>query len=337
MGSINRQYGQAAQDTTGFTKAVVSLLAAQAGKADPYGSAVSSQTAADNAAVARLQALGLGGAGAAAAVGGMGDSALGSLNASRGATGAYLSKMPGVAAATGQAGLRAIQSAKSDAIQQRQETYRSALVQAEQQLQQFALSKAQLNQSDRQFAATQAYQYAALRQNANQFSASQKQDFVKFMMEQKRLLSEAGATSPAAQQALRQEGVAATQSYAMHGVPFQGAVRDLMHAHGIGRKLAIAIVSEAYSQVSRPDRAHYYDKNGVFDNAGFHADLTAYNRTFRSFHAFLKNGWMKSKKPAAAGASAVGPPLSYTRSGHKKKTTNPSASTGGVTNRYGNF
>ncbi len=173
LASINQQFGMQQGNVSGYTAALVKLLQAGAG-ADPYGGAVASQSAANQAAMARLGALGSPyAANSAAAVGGMGDSALGALNANRGAARAYQAAMPGVAAARGQLAQSSLLTQKNAAITQRSQQYQSAYAQALQQLRAFSLQQnaqriqqsqfaQNLANQQREFAATQAYNYAAL-------------------------------------------------------------------------------------------------------------------------------------------------------------------------------
>ena len=318
LGSINRQYGRAAQDTTGFTKALVGLLSTQAGAPSPYAGAIASQTAADKAAVARLTSLGLGGAGAAAAVGGMGDSALGALNAARGATGAYLSKMPGVAAATGQAGLRAIQSAKSDAISQRNETYRSALVQAQQQLEQFGLQKAQLNQSAKQSA-------QSLAEQRREFDATNAFNIAKLAAEK------SGTFSPAQIASYHQTGVAAVSEYIGDGTPIGQAIKRLVNSAGIPAKLARGIALSEYANMGPAPTRDQFTKSvwnaaagrylPAFNKGGFQSATRAWTRAHNSYMNLVHPGWNKHRNPAdflpgfggPMSTGSVGAPLSSTR------------------------
>lgn len=289
--SINQQYGQQSGDTTKFTSALIGLLQAQ-GKTDPYGSAVASQTSADQASAARLQALGLpGGAGAAAAVGGMGDASLGGLNAARGATGAYLNKMPGVAAATGQAGLRAIQSAKNTALDQRQQTYRSALTQAEQQLQQFGLQKQQLKQSANQFAAQQKLAWATLNSENIRASQAQKQQYAEFLQTEKDKANSATGVSPA----LRTQGIQMTHSLIVSGTPIQSAINQVATL-GLPPAIAKAIVVAAYGNIPAPSKFDrdasgtpmYYNSAGKFMPVLYQQHLSTYQSMVASFNNYMR-------------------------------------------------
>jgi hypothetical protein len=112
----------------------------------------------------------------------MGASALSALNARGAAAGAYGATLPHVAAARGTLGVQSLQTARNQAIQQRNESYSQAFQQALQQARQNAeamrefnvntgLQRRQMSIQQRQFAAgesrrefniTNAYNYAAL-------------------------------------------------------------------------------------------------------------------------------------------------------------------------------
>lgn len=175
LGSINKQYGQSIGDAQNFAEALVRLLQQGAG-ADPYSGAVASQTAANQAAVQRLQALGGPyGAGAAAAVGGAGDSILGALNSRRAAAQTYLKALPGIAAAKGEQSALALRNARGQAITQRNQQYSQAFQQSLQQLR-----SQQIQQS--QFAQNLGLQRSQMAQQASQFASSQAQQWREFTM-----------------------------------------------------------------------------------------------------------------------------------------------------------
>jgi hypothetical protein len=193
-GSINRQYGQSISDVEGFTTALAHLLQQGPSAQGAYQSAIQGQQGIDAAA---QHALGVTGtpyaAGSQAAAAGLGTSALSALNARGAAAGAYGATLPHVAAARGTLGVQSLETARNQALQQRSESYSQAFQQALQQARQNAeamrefnvntgIQKQQMSIQQRQFAAGQAYQYAALRQNQNQFQQSQAQAWQEHLM-----------------------------------------------------------------------------------------------------------------------------------------------------------
>jgi hypothetical protein len=120
--SINRQYQQSIDATSGYTKALVQLLQGQqAPAAGAYQEAIDQQKQIDAAAQQQLGALGSEIAPTAAAVQGVGDSAMSRLLSGQAAIGGYTSKEPGIASARGAEGLLGLEHQRQDALDTRRE------------------------------------------------------------------------------------------------------------------------------------------------------------------------------------------------------------------------
>lgn len=188
-GSIMQQYGQGLQDTSAFTRALISLLRSGPNAGAGYMQAEQAQNAIDSAAANRLAALGSPySAGSAAALQGMGNSALSGLLSRGAAASAYGAKMPGVAAARGALAQQGLITARNQALTQRNQAYTQAYQQARQQALQNALAystalgnynlnnqklaqqqaqfQAQLGEQAREFNLSNAYRYASLAASA---------------------------------------------------------------------------------------------------------------------------------------------------------------------------
>src|SRR5213079_177955 len=148
---------------------------------------VGQQTAVSQAAAARLAALGgQYGAGSAAAVGGLGDSALSSLIAKGAAAKNYGEGLPAVAGARGQLFQQGLIHDRQSALQSRADQLRSAFTQALDTVQQQALARstalASIQQSNRSFAegkrefnAQQAFNQQQAAAEQSRFEQSQAQ------------------------------------------------------------------------------------------------------------------------------------------------------------------
>jgi hypothetical protein len=106
-------------------------------------------------------------AGSAAAVGGMGDSALGSLNAKRGAAIQYQRLLPGIAAARGELANSSLLSQQHTALQQRDQQFHSAYMQALQQLRDYGLQKQRVAQAGQQIRIQQSQLPRILRSSSD--------------------------------------------------------------------------------------------------------------------------------------------------------------------------
>jgi chromosome segregation and condensation protein ScpB len=307
VGSVNRQYNQSEGDVEGFTKALARILQTGPSPGAGYTSAISQQQGIDSAAANQLA--GIGGpfaAGSAAAVGGLGRSALSSLAAQGAAASSYGAKMPGVAAARGQFGVQSLENARHSALQTRQEDYRSAYLQALQQarsnifnqkmaLRQFGLSKQQLAFSESQAAQNNAYRYAALAQNQNQFKSSQAQQFQEYLANLRGKVSSGSAGglagfTPSEISQLQKRGAAAADTQVLHGVPLAVAIRNLQ-AQGVPRSIALAEVQNSYAQATRPTKDEFTSKAGTpqatFNQAGYQAALRAYTTVVKSLQSWV--------------------------------------------------
>lgn len=351
VGSINSQYNQSLGDVHGFTNALVQLLQ-KGGGADPYQGAVNSQAAANQAAVSRLTNLGSPyAAGSAAAVGGMGDSALGSLNAQRGAAIQYQRQLPGIAAARGELANSSLLSQQHTALQQRGQQYQSAYMQALQQLRDYGLQKQQvaqagqqiriqqsqfaqnLAQQQRQFASDNAFRYASLNQSQQQF-----------LIHEHDLLTSGGAggATPAQVAAWHQTGAAAVQNSITGGVPVGKAIQLLSRSQGIPLNIARAIALTEYGAATPPDRTDsiYYNKNGKFIASLFQDHLRKFQIDKRSLQAYLGKGpttQTHNHTPLHPGGGQNPPPKPKRRANPAPRNKKGPAGSGGTTNRYGNF
>ncbi len=180
--SIRRQYTRAEGDAGGFTSALVSLLKGEQGTAgQAYGSAISQQNQIDDAARQQLGGLGEGyGGGAAAKVGATGDSAISGLLQGQAAASDYASRQPGIAAGRGALAQEGLVNAMTDAMKQRQDSYRSGFAANYQQVQQNAQSRelaiANLGLSQQQLALSQRSE-AFQEGQANRSYAEQVREF----------------------------------------------------------------------------------------------------------------------------------------------------------------
>lgn len=292
VGSINSQYGRSEGDVHGFTNALIQILQ-RGGTSDPYAGAVASQTGANNAAIQRLTNLGspnapgsaMAGnpyaAGSAAAIGGMGDSALGALNQQRGAAIQYQRQLPGIAASRGELANSALLSDQHQALQQRAQQYQSAYMQSLQQLRDYALQRGQLNlsakteadnvaarnaslaETQREFGITNAYRYAALAVSAKSSGTANKLGLTPSELQTQigsasKLL--AGSQPEQARIPIYNNanppriigynnttvGGTGNPSAVEAGVPFQTAV-NLLIQQGVNPKVAILAASREYS------------------------------------------------------------------------------------------
>ncbi len=153
-GSIRRRYDRPIGDVGGFTQALVALLRGSS-PGSSYDEAIAGQRSTNEAAQARLAALGPEYAGAGVAAGSAADSGLSRLLASKAGATAYGAKQPGIAASRGALAQTGLVNAREEALTQRTEGLRSAFLQAYEQVRQNALSlataNASIHQSDRAF------------------------------------------------------------------------------------------------------------------------------------------------------------------------------------------
>lgn len=171
--SINAQYGRQQSNVTGFTNALVSALRGDQGAVGQgYNQAIAQQGALDAAAQHALGALGSQYAGAAVANQGIGNSASSRLISQGAAARNYSSQLPGVGAAQGALAHMTLNQGQNQAIQQRNDAFRSALSQAMQQVQSNALARAQaaadISQNNKKLLQAQEQ----INNQANQFQQS---------------------------------------------------------------------------------------------------------------------------------------------------------------------
>jgi Skp family chaperone for outer membrane proteins len=309
-GSINRQYGQSISDVEGFTTALAHLLQQGPSAQGAYQSAIQGQQGIDAAAQHALGATGTPyAAGSQAAAAGLGTSALSALNARGAAAGAYGATLPHVAAARGTLGVQSLETARNQALQQRSESYSQAFQQALQQARQNAeamrefnvntgIQKQQMSIQQRQFAAGQAYQYAALRQNQNQFQQSQAQAWQEHLMSLRASLQNGSAPglarfTPNEIAGLQKRGNDYVQNTAViHGLPIQTTIRNLM-AQGIPRSIAVYEAQEGYATMTAPTQAEFgkgtVNKNGTsaYNGLGYQQALRAYHVALGSFRKWV--------------------------------------------------
>jgi hypothetical protein len=148
-GSIRRQYRQASGDVAGFTKALVDLLKAQSvAPGGAYADSIAQERGVNEAAQARLGALG---PEYAVSAGASGDTQLSHLLAGQASAGEYGARQPGIAASRGVLSQLGLTNAQSEALKQRREALRSAFVQAYDQVRSQALAEASFGLSAAQF------------------------------------------------------------------------------------------------------------------------------------------------------------------------------------------
>jgi hypothetical protein len=302
--SINRQYGTEIGDVENFTTALAHLLQQGPSAQGAYNTAIQGQQGIDAAA---QHALGVTGtpyaAGSQAALGGMGASALSALNARGAAAGAYGATLPHVAAARGTLGVQSLETARGEAIKQRNESYSQAFQQALQQARQNAeamrefnvntgLQRRQMSIQQRQFAAGQAYQYAALRQNQNQFQQSQSQQFAEYQMGLRAKLASGSAPglarfTPNEIAGLQKRGNDYVQNTAViHGLPITTTIRNLM-AQGIPRSIAVYEAQEGYATMTAPTQAEFGKGTANYNGLGYQQALRAYHTALGSFRKWV--------------------------------------------------
>ncbi len=172
--SITNPYNQSISDTTNFAKALMAQLGGEANTAgNAYSESLGDQATVNSAAQARLAALGPYAAGSQAAVGGLGDSATSRLLENRASAVNYATQMPTVAGARASLAQAALLKEKNQALQQRQDEYRSAYPQALQTAEDNALQRniayQNLGLQRQQLAATEAQNAASLAEQKREF------------------------------------------------------------------------------------------------------------------------------------------------------------------------
>jgi hypothetical protein len=166
--SVSRPYQQQMQSTRDFLAAVQSALADTSGAVGSgYDQAISQSQGVDQAAQARLAALGLGsaGAGVQAAVGARGDSATQNLISDAASAKNYAAQLPAVAAGSASRQNAGLQKNLLDALSNRRDSLSQAFFQALQQVQSQALQQAGMVQSGQQFQQQMAQSNAQFAQN----------------------------------------------------------------------------------------------------------------------------------------------------------------------------
>lgn len=323
--SITRQYGRQIQSTQGFTEALAHLL----GQANPgagYDTALSQQQGVDAAAQQRLAALGgQYGAGSAAAVGGIGDSALSSLIARGAAAKNYAAQLPQVAAARGQLYRSGLVKDENAALQQRAEDLRSSYAQAIQQVQQNALARSVAAANITNQRGQLALQSAALNERAGEFAQTQAERQREFAVEHNPaylkfvagLQNQTSGTGPNGQAPIWERyGLTANEwqgkqsdtysnsvEAAKRNIPFQTVIQTAI-ARGIPPPIAILTASRVY--------AGY--KGAPAGSSGA-AAFQSYQRWVgsREWRRYLRFAKRHPKQASYAGA----PPGQPTGSGHK--------------------
>lgn len=325
-GSIRRQYALPLQSNRGFTEALIHLLQqGGGGVSSGFDSAIASQQGIDQAAAQRLAALGGPyGAGSAAAVGGMGGSALSSLVAQGAAAKNYASQIPAVAASRGQQMNAQLLQQRNQAITQRNEDYRSALQQALQTVQQNALAMSSLRSSNKNANLDRALQAQSMAQSQSQFEAQQAEQmrefnidhspaFLKFQAGLQQQVSAAangsgGSGNPLSQYtpgqiAGFQKDAQASITAGIHqGVPIQSAIRSLITA-GTPKQIAVWEASRIYQDAatSKPDKANFSSPKT------YQRVFSAWSQANRSYRAWVaKKYWRRYK-----GAPSSNQPVSF--------------------------
>jgi len=329
--SIRRQYALPIQANQGFTEALIHLLQGGGGAVSSgYDQAIQQQQGIGQAAAARLAALGgQYGAGSAAAVGGLGDSALTSLNAQAAASKNYAGQMPAVAASRGQLMNAQLLQQRNQAFQQRNEDYRSALQQALQTVQQNALAMSSLRSSNRNAAADRLLQQQSMAQQNAQFQAQQQfnqqqaaQDQARWAYEhspgwlkiQAQIQAAANGTgggggggknplsqyTPSEIATMQRIGSSAASDYAGGGMPLGKAIDQIVLAKGVARPIAIAEAMNAYAMLKndKPRLSAFASHDN--QQADYNAALRAWKISYNSFRRVSRlkafNRWL-SKQP----------------------------------------
>lgn len=304
--SITQPYNQSIGDTTAFTTALMHLL----GQSTPgagYDAAIAQQQGIGQAAAARLQSLGGAyGAGSAAAVGGLGDSALSSLVARGAAAKSYGASLPAVAGARGQLFQQGLIKDRQAALQNRGDALRSAFTQALDTVQQQALARstalASIQQNNRAFRENQR-QFNLNFGFQQQQAAQQQANFAyehspQWLAMQAQIQAAASGTGGGALSQYTPGQIAGFQksgySYAndtatLHGVPINQAIRNMI-AQGIPRQIAVAEAANAYKSMTKPTLA---DVGG--DKNALKAATAAYNRALQSFKMWNFKRWLKKQ------------------------------------------
>jgi hypothetical protein len=263
--SITRQYGREQADVGGFTRAVLTLLGQGPGVGAAYAPEVAQQQKIDAAARVRLQALGGAyGAGSAAAVGGMGDSAASRLLSQQAAAQAYGAQLPHVAAARGALAEQGLISNMNEALRQRAEGVRQALPGALQQVENTALARSQLigNLQNQRFQQQLASQQLALQRESQgervrEFNRSQDLEWARLR---------ASIAGPA--------GVAAGSGRGIAGPGFLGGFQGLGRVTGLTANEVSGRVRTANGVVGASDQREWVNVP-VHDDAG---KITGYRR-----------------------------------------------------------
>lgn len=318
--SIQRPYQQALGDTTSFTAALIHLL----GQSQPgagYDAAITQQQGIDQAAAARLQALGGAyGAGSAAAVGGLGDSALSSLVARGAAAKSYGAQLPAVAGARGQLFQQGLIHDQQTALQNRADALRSAFTQSLDQVQQQALARstalASIRQNNRafgeqqrEFNANQAFQQAQFGEQKREFNFEHSPQWLGMQAQISAAASgDSSAAGPLAQytpgqisgfqkQAVTALGADGSGLVAAGGQTPGRVVRNLIAA-GIPRQIAVAEAVNAFRNLQPPPIAA---KKTHPDQ--YQAALRAYQKVSRAFRIWIANRGWRIKHPNSAPSS----------------------------------
>jgi hypothetical protein len=160
------------------------------------------------------------------------------------------------------------------------------------------LQKRQMSIQQRQFAAGQAYQYAALRQNQNQFQQSQAQAWQEHLMSLRASLQNGSAPglarfTPNEIAGLQKRGNDYVQNTAViHGLPIQTTIRNLM-AQGIPRSIAVYEAQEGYATMTAPTQAEFgkgtvnKDGTSAYNGLGYQQALRAYHVALGSFRKWV--------------------------------------------------
>jgi len=239
--SIYRQYGRAIDDVTGFTQALVSLL--RDSGPNPYKEAIAGAQDINEAGMQRLAALGVDPA-AGATLGAGQDQSLEGLLERSAAEGAYTRRQPGIAASQGALAQQGLVQGRQDALHERADAFRSAYVQAIEQVKANAFQHQQFREQKREADRNFAFQQQQFAEQQRQFDAEQKRLRDQYAAEQQAALQKSPYTA-AQISAFRATTSEQVVNAINAGVGPQKFINDAI-ARGIPREVAAQTAAHAY-------------------------------------------------------------------------------------------
>jgi hypothetical protein len=160
------------------------------------------------------------------------------------------------------------------------------------------LQRRQMSIQQRQFAAGQRYQYAALAEHHAEFTASQRQQLNEFLAQQQQAIHSAtksglGGFTPNEIATMARQGQQQADDFTTSGVPIQRAIQQLAAHMPLELARRVALIS--YANLTKPNRAdpifHKTAANGQnqFNKGGYIAAMNAYKTAYSSWRSFLHN------------------------------------------------